>query len=332
VRAWYSLTGDWKGAGTMGGCASDKTNGQLIFFGSGSMGHVLANGDSIFGDWTNNPNGSQKFTGMREAGAAAGGGGSTENSAKIGTISGEAVVRRNGAWVPLTSADQLKQGDEIFTGVDSRVVLKFADGSSLEIRELTQLLVQTTLVAANRKDLEVQLKLGEIKAQVKQEKAVDTTFEIRTATATASVRGTIFTVFYDPGAKATVVSTQRGIVSVDPVKPGLPTVSVTAGHELEVTAAASSALTAIGKAGARGGVNRAAAFRLVSRVVDRSAKPCGAASVRDAGAFAVKPAGSGWAVSIKLAGKVAGLSQWTVKGAKVAPANALATKLATGCR
>jgi hypothetical protein len=45
----------------------------------------------------------------------------------------------------------------------------------------------------------------------------------------------------------------------------------------------------------------------------------------------VKPAGSGWAVSVKLAGKVAGLSQWTVKGAKVAPANALATKIATGC-
>jgi len=35
---------------------------------------------------------------------------------------------------------------------------------------------------------------------------------------------------------ATVSSVSRGVVSVDPVKPGLPTLNVPAGKEVEVTA------------------------------------------------------------------------------------------------
>ena len=47
----------------MGGCVSDKTNGQLIFFGAGSMGHITGrNGNTLIGDWTNNPSGQLKFT------------------------------------------------------------------------------------------------------------------------------------------------------------------------------------------------------------------------------------------------------------------------------
>lgn len=70
--AWYSLAYSWSGGGTMGGCVSDKTNGQLIFFGQGTMGHIQGrNGNSLFGDWTNNPNGSTRFSATL---AAAGGG------------------------------------------------------------------------------------------------------------------------------------------------------------------------------------------------------------------------------------------------------------------
>jgi hypothetical protein len=58
----------------MGGCVSDKTNGQLIFFGRGSFGHVQGrNGNQIFGDWTNNPNGSSRFSATLAGGATGGG-------------------------------------------------------------------------------------------------------------------------------------------------------------------------------------------------------------------------------------------------------------------
>ena len=80
VRAWYALHYSWSGGGSMGGCVSDKTNGQLIFFGSGSMGHVQGrNGNQIFGDWTNNPNGSSRFS----ATLASGGGGTTGATASV---------------------------------------------------------------------------------------------------------------------------------------------------------------------------------------------------------------------------------------------------------
>jgi hypothetical protein len=63
VSAWYALAYSWSGGGKMGGCVSDKTNGQLIFFGAGSMGHITGrNGNTLIGDWTNNPNGQLRFT------------------------------------------------------------------------------------------------------------------------------------------------------------------------------------------------------------------------------------------------------------------------------
>jgi hypothetical protein len=63
VSAWYSLNASWKGGGAMGGCVSDKTNGQLIFFGHGSMGAIRGrNGITLIGYWTANPNGQTDFT------------------------------------------------------------------------------------------------------------------------------------------------------------------------------------------------------------------------------------------------------------------------------
>jgi hypothetical protein len=81
--AWYSLHYTWSGGGTMGGCVSDKTNGQLIFFGQGTMGHIQGrNGNQIFGDWTNNPNGSTRFSATLAA-AAPGGGQAPAGSKKV---------------------------------------------------------------------------------------------------------------------------------------------------------------------------------------------------------------------------------------------------------
>jgi hypothetical protein len=84
--AWYSLHYSWSGGGTMGGCVSDKTNGQLIFFGQGTLGHVQGrNGNMIFGDWTNNPNGSTRFSATLAA-AGGGGGGATPVAGATKTV------------------------------------------------------------------------------------------------------------------------------------------------------------------------------------------------------------------------------------------------------
>lgn len=106
-------------------------------------------------------------------------------------VKGEVAVRRDGgAWQPVASGRQLADRDEIFTGVESEANVKFSDGSGMTVRELTQILVGAIARQQDRKTVELQLKLGEIKAQVRKDKLVDTNFEIQTPTATASVRGT----------------------------------------------------------------------------------------------------------------------------------------------
>ena len=112
-------------------------------------------------------------------------------TATLADIKGEVAVRQNaGEWQPVANGRVLTQHDEIFTGVESEATVKFSDGSAMTIRELTQILIDTILRKENRKDVAVHLKVGEINAQVKKEKVVDTNFEIQTPTATASVRGT----------------------------------------------------------------------------------------------------------------------------------------------
>jgi hypothetical protein len=67
VKGWYIVTYSWKGGGKMGGCASDKTGGQLLFYGKGTTGGIRGrNGDLLIGYWTDNPAGQQEFTAKLE--------------------------------------------------------------------------------------------------------------------------------------------------------------------------------------------------------------------------------------------------------------------------
>jgi hypothetical protein len=142
----------------------------------------------------------------------------------------------------------------------------------------------------------------------------------------------VFSVFVDPLSKATVVSTREGVVSVDPTKPGLPTVEVPAGKEVEVTATAISALAPLGKADAHGGIDRMIAQQLVLKAIAKSVGPCGLVTP-PTNAFSVKPSGAGWLVSVKaIAGKATGWSTWQAAGSAAKPLNAAAKKIAADCR
>lgn len=112
-------------------------------------------------------------------------------TATLADVKGEVAIRQDaGAWQAVENGRMLTQADEVFTGVESEATVNFSDGSSMTIRELTQILIGTILQKENRKDVAIRLKVGELKAQVKKEKVLDTNFEIQTPTATASVRGT----------------------------------------------------------------------------------------------------------------------------------------------
>lgn len=250
----------------------------------------------------------------------------------VASISGEVAYRLGGGkWRPLKQGDKLPRNAEIFTGVDSTVKMKLSDGSSFELNELTQILVDTIERSEDRLELKVQLKVGELEANVRKEKSIDTNFEVDNSWFHAGTRGTVFSVSYDAVARAGIVSTTRGSVFVDPVAGGLPAKIVSAGKEVEVTRKRISKLAPIGKAGARGGVNRERARTLVLARVDRAERGCNLTTRRSPSIVAVKPAPKGWLVRVTVGGEAKGKSKWSVKGAEARPKNRLARKINRRC-
>ena len=249
---------------------------------------------------------------------------------RIKRMSGEVTVRRpGGQWRLLEPTDVLTEDDEVATGVDSALELEI-DGDLVDLREVTMIRLAKLQTREARRKILIELRVGEVNATVKPRQTVDTNFDIKTPTATASVRGTTFAVFYDPIAKASLISVKEGSVSVNPARSGPATQKVGAGKEVEVTGKSVSRIVKIGKAGARGGINRAKAVERALARVAAAADKCGISTPRKA-AFSAKGARKGWHVTVKLTGSLKGASKWKVRGKRTTPANALARRVAGGC-
>ena len=233
-------------------------------------------------------------------------------------------------WCVAEVDSVLRQGDEISCDPDGEVTLQFADNSTVVVRNTSQLKIASFFTEGGVVRTEILLKMGEVAAKVNKSEATKSDFRIKPPTAVASTRATAFSVFYDPGSKAMLESTTEGRVAVNPTKGGLETVIVPAGKQVEVTPRAVSDVAKIGKAGARGGVNRIKARDKVLAVIAKGDDPCGVTTPRRA-AYSIGPAPKGWKVTVKLIGTNAGSSKWRVIRGKVRPANALAKQLKNGC-
>jgi len=117
--------------------------------------------------------------------------GTNSMTARVEKVTGEAIWRTGtGSWQDAQPGQRLLEKAELSTGVESQVTIAFSDGSAMVVKELTQIRVAKLLKAEDRLKVEVQLRLGQIKAQVKHQETLRTNFSIQTPTATASVRGT----------------------------------------------------------------------------------------------------------------------------------------------
>jgi FecR protein len=256
---------------------------------------------------------------------------SSGNSAGVASVQGEVtVIHADGSVEPVASTTVLGRGDQLATGVDAKVTMTFQDGSRMTLGEMTRMYVADLLVQGSRQNVQVAIKLGEVSAQVNPKKGYQTDFKVSTPSGTTSSRGTVFTVFYDPVAKATIVRTLVHKVVFTPRRRGATAVIVPAGKEIYVTLSRVSKLAPIGKAGARGGIDIQQAHDLALGFVDRFVSACGLTSP-GAGAT-VKPAGrAAWTVTIPVQGKATGSSTWRVAAGRVSPINALAKQIVAGC-
>jgi hypothetical protein len=246
------------------------------------------------------------------------------------------IVRADGTTCKAKPGDELGERDRIRTGYKSEVTLDFGGKATVIVEEMTDFRL-SVFKTGDITDVELWLKAGGVAAQVTRDVAAPTSFRVKSPTVTASVRGTVFSVGYDPRTGVSIVDVTKNTVDVLPTKglsatpprSRLPEVTVRAGKEVLVSASKESPLAAIGRAGVPAGqLSRPAAVALVERAVSKNRSRCG---LKATGISAV--AGPhGWTVSIQVATRAgAGWAAWTITGRKLTPANPLARRITAGC-
>jgi hypothetical protein len=100
------------------------------------------------------------------------------------------VRAEKGEWQDATVGMELTAGHEVSSTPDGRATLRFENNSTVVIQSTTQIKIASFFRQGGVVKTEILLKLGEIAAQVSREKTVRSDFQIRSPTATASVRGT----------------------------------------------------------------------------------------------------------------------------------------------
>jgi hypothetical protein len=111
-----------------------------------------------------------------------------------------------GPWVKATTKTVLHSGDKIHTGFKSTASLTFEDGSVLDVKPMTLMVISDLEMRGNKVRTGLMLQIGEVSAQVGRKGRGASDFEVKTATCTASVRGTqISRIAFSP-AQGTVVA------------------------------------------------------------------------------------------------------------------------------
>lgn len=150
---------------------------------------------------------------------------------EVGTVAGldgTADIGRGGAWTPAAVGAPIEQGDQLRTGRPGRLKVVFQDDSVLSVSEESMVVINEQVFdAANNKarsyfDL-IHGKLNSIVSEYYSRPGAS--YQVKTATAVAGVRGTEFSISYDPDDEVTEVLGFNGTVQVhsllDPAGPGV---------------------------------------------------------------------------------------------------------------
>jgi len=163
---------------------------------------------------------------LAPAGQAAASGAST-----LTILSGSVWVRHAGGdFQSAADGAVLIAGDTILTGADARAVLTYFEGSTVEIEPESELSIDAARSDSNGDTIIVmQQNLGMTWHVVTHLLTTGSMYEIHTSTATASVRGTQFTVAIEPDGTTTQTTTEGAVADTD--ARGTTTVLTPPGHQ-----------------------------------------------------------------------------------------------------
>lgn len=125
-------------------------------------------------------------------------------AAEIGTVAsvdGSAQIGRGDSWTVAVAGSPLQQGDRVRTGNPGRLRAVFQDDTVLTLEDDTEVVLDESVVGGSGQPSRsvTDLLKGAVNAVVSETYgAAGSEYEIRTATATAGVRGTEFIVSYFP--------------------------------------------------------------------------------------------------------------------------------------
>lgn len=128
---------------------------------------------------------------------------------KVRYILGEVTVQKKAKtnWNPLRIGLKVRENDLIRTLVESEAGIALSDGSLITIEENTTILFETAVNNQMGNVTSVQLKSGRVFFDVQKQKE-GSSFEFKTGTATAAIRGT--NGFVESGEEGIIVSLESG--------------------------------------------------------------------------------------------------------------------------
>ena len=132
-------------------------------------------------------------------------------SAQVVSYSGKAEVLSGGTWKSLSVGDNLTNGDVIQTGFKSYITLKIKE-STVNVEPLTRVTVENLSENSKKDNVRLFVNAGGVSSNVKKDGIKKVGFTVRTPVATASVRGTEFSV--QNNFDSSKVETKRGSVAV----------------------------------------------------------------------------------------------------------------------
>ena len=109
--------------------------------------------------------------------------------ATVTFVSGKVEVQRNGQWVALQKGDTVAKSETISTGFQSEAKIKILD-SVMYLGPVTRITLEELSSTSKKDNVNVYLKTGAVRSQVKHVDNKRVNYQVHTAVAVASCRGT----------------------------------------------------------------------------------------------------------------------------------------------
>ncbi len=153
---------------------------------------------------------------------------SAQEVGTVAAVEGTAEIGTSGAWSAAAIGSAIHKGDQLRTGTPGRMRIVFQDDSVLAVSESSFITVNEQVFnpATGKAKSFMELLQGKVSAVVSDYyHRSGNTYEIKTVTAVAGVRGTEFSMAYNPELDVTEVVGISGHVEVhsmiDPTGPGI---------------------------------------------------------------------------------------------------------------